>query len=207
VDGRLDEAVWQSAAVLTGFSQYQPVDGRPAEDSTDVLIWYAPDAVYFGIRAHERHGEIRATLADRDKIDTDDYVQILLDTFNDRRRAYVFGVNPLGVQADGIRTEGGMGMAGGRSREFNGRFENVDMNPDFTFESRGRVTPEGYEVEIRIPFRSLSFPGTDPRPGPSTSFEGQHSAYQDVTPAVRAGASFWRVRRADRADRPRRDWC
>jgi hypothetical protein len=192
VDGRLDEAVWRSAAVLTGFSQYQPVDGRPAEDSTDVLIWYAPDAIYFGIRAYERHGDIRATLADRDKIDTDDYVQILLDTFNDRRRAYVFGVNPLGVQADGIRTEGGMGMAGGRSREFNGRFENVDMNPDFTFESHGRVTPEGYEVEIRIPFRSLSFPGTDPQTWSINVIRKvQHSAYQDTwTPAVRAGASF-----------------
>ena len=192
VDGSLDEVVWQSAAVLTGFSQYQPVDGRPAEDSTDVLVWYTSDAIYFGIRAFERHGDIRATLADRDKIETDDYVQILLDTFNDRRRAYVFGVNPLGVQADGIRTEGGMGMAGGRGRESTGRFENVDMNPDFTFESRGRVTPEGYEVEVRIPFRTLSFPGTDPQTWSINVIRKvQHSAYQDTwTPAVRASASF-----------------
>jgi hypothetical protein len=192
VDGSLDEPVWQAAALLTGFSQYQPVDGRPAEDSTDVFVWYASDAIYFGIRAHERHGDIRATLADRDKIDTDDYVQILLDTFNDRRRAYVFGVNPLGVQADGIRTEGGFGSAGGRGGDFNGRFENVDMNPDFTFESRGRITPAGYEVEVRIPFRSLSFPGTDPQAWSINVIRKvQHSAYQDTwTPAVRASASF-----------------
>jgi hypothetical protein len=192
VDGNLDEPVWQSAALLTGFSQYQPVDGRAAEDSTDVLVWYANDAIYFGIRAHERHGDVRATLADRDKIETDDYVQILLDTFNDRRRAYVFGVNPLGVQADGIRTEGGFGGAGGGGRERDGRFENVDMNPDFTFESRGRVTPAGYEVEIRIPFRSLSFPGADPQAWSINVIRKvQHSAYQDTwTPAVRASASF-----------------
>ena len=192
IDGSLDESVWRSAALLTGFSQYQPVDGRPAEDSTEVLVWYTAHAIYFGIRAHERHGDIRATLADRDKIDTDDYVQILLDTFNDRRRAYVVGVNPLGVQADGIRTEGGFGSAGGRGGDFSGRFENVDMNPDFTFESRGRITPTGYEVEVRIPFRSLRFPGTDPQAWSINIIRKvQHSAYQDTwTPAVRASASF-----------------
>src|SRR2546430_5272737 len=56
IDGVLDEPVWSRAATLTGFSQYRPVDGRPAEDSTAVLVWYAPDAIYFGIRAFERHG-------------------------------------------------------------------------------------------------------------------------------------------------------
>src|SRR2546429_5123387 len=56
IDGVLDEPVWSRAATLTGFSQYRPVDGRPAEDSTAVLVWYAPDAIYFGIRAFDRHG-------------------------------------------------------------------------------------------------------------------------------------------------------
>src|SRR5256886_10122840 len=70
IDGVLDESMWRRAARLTGFSQYRPVDGRPAEDSTEVLVWYAPDAIYFGIRAFERHGTVvRATLADRDNID------------------------------------------------------------------------------------------------------------------------------------------
>lgn len=192
VDGNLDESVWQRAAMLTGFSQYRPVDGRPAADSTEILVWYTPEAIYFAIRAFEQHGDIRATLADRDKIETDDYVQILLDTFNDRRRAYVFGVNPLGVQADGIRTEGGFGSAGGHAREMDGRFENVDMNPDFTFESRGRVTPGGYEVELRIPLKSISFQGADPQTWAINVIRKvQHSAYEDTwTTAVRANASF-----------------
>ncbi|MDH4045212.1 MAG: carbohydrate binding family 9 domain-containing protein, partial [Gemmatimonadota bacterium] len=192
VDGTLDESVWQRAAMLTGFSQYRPVDGRPAEDSTEILVWYTPEAIYFAVRAFEQHGDIRATLADRDKIETDDYVQILLDTFNDRRRAYVFGVNPLGVQADGIRTEGGFGSAGGHAREMDGRFENVDMNPDFTFESHGRVTPSGYEVEMRIPLKSISFQGADPQTWAINIIRKvQHSAYEDTwTTAVRANASF-----------------
>src|SRR5437867_10561672 len=88
IDGVLDEPAWSRAATLTGFSQYRPVDGRPAEDSTAVLAWYAPDAIYLGSRAFERHGGVvRAMLADRDKIDDDDHVAILLDTYPDHRRA------------------------------------------------------------------------------------------------------------------------
>src|SRR5690242_21546105 len=99
----LDEPVWSRAAVLTGFSQYRPVDGRPADDSTAVLVWYAGDAIYFGIRAYEAHGHVvRATLADRDNIDADDRIEILLDTYLDHRRAVMFAVNPLGVQEDGV---------------------------------------------------------------------------------------------------------
>ncbi len=86
IDGKLDEPVWRSAARLTGFSQYAPVDGRPAADSTEVLVWYSSSAIYFGVRAFEPHGTVHATLADRDKIAADDYVQILLDTFDDHVR-------------------------------------------------------------------------------------------------------------------------
>ncbi|HEX6559307.1 MAG TPA: carbohydrate binding family 9 domain-containing protein, partial [Longimicrobiales bacterium] len=152
IDGSLTEPIWRQAALLTGFSQYQPVDGRPAEDSTQVLVWYDSHAIYFGLRAFEAHGSVHASLADRDRIDSEDYVQVLLDPFNDRRRAWIFGVNPLGVQADGIRTEAAPGAASGPGA--GGRFENVDLNPDFVFASSGHVTDYGYEVEIRVPFKS-----------------------------------------------------
>src|SRR5438093_1498073 len=118
IDGVLDEPAWSRAALLTGFSQYRPVDGRPADDSTVVLVWYAPDAIYFGIRAFEPHGSaVRATLADRDNIDADDHVAILLDTYLDHRRATMFAVNPLGVQEDGVWSDGvAAGAAGGPRR-------------------------------------------------------------------------------------------
>ena len=192
VDGTLDEPVWGSAARLTGFSQYLPVDGRPAEDSTDVLVWYAPDAIWFGVRAFEAHGPVvRATLADRDNISADDYIQILLDTFNDRRRALVFAVNPLGVQQDGVRSEGLAGAAGGQNAGF--RFDGVvDINPDYVFESRGRVTPSGYEIEVRIPFKSLRYQSAATQDwGLQVVRVTQHSAYEDTwTPVVRANASY-----------------
>jgi hypothetical protein len=75
IDGSLDEPVWRSAALLAGFSQFSPQDGVPAADSTQVLLWYSPTALYVGIRAFESHGAVHATLADRDKISADDNVQ------------------------------------------------------------------------------------------------------------------------------------
>jgi hypothetical protein len=145
VDGRLDEAAWRNAAVLTGFTQSSPAEGIPARERTEVLVFYTPRELFIGVRAHARDpSSIRSTLAERDQITADDHVRILLDTFHDRRRAFALFVNPLGIQQDGTFSDGG----------FNG----YTYSPDFLFDSRGRLTGEGYEVEIRIPLRSLKFP-------------------------------------------------
>ena len=191
VDGVLDEAVWGQAAVLTGFSQFTPVDGVPAADSTEVLVWYSASAIHFGVRAFEAHGAVHATLADRDKIGADDNVQILLGTFDDGRQASVFGVNPLGVQSDGALVETGSTSGNG----FNSavvRRETADLSPDFVFASKGRVTDYGYEVEIRIPFKSLRFqPAAEQRWGINITRQVQHSGAEDSwAPAKRASASF-----------------
>ncbi len=155
IDGILDETVWREAALFSGFSEYLPVDGRPATDSTHVLVWYSPTAIHFGIRAFEIHDQVRATLADRDKIEADDSIQLILDTYNDRRQAVMIGVNPLGQQADGILRDatGLSGVGGGSST----RAYIVDLSPDFLYESRGQLTDSGYEVEIRVPFKSLRY--------------------------------------------------
>jgi hypothetical protein len=143
VDGRLDEDVWRGAAVLTGFTQSAPAEGIPARERTEVLVFYTPRELFIGVRAHAADpSSIRSTLAERDQITADDHVRILLDTFHDRRSAFAIFVNPLGIQQDGTFADG----AGFR------------YSPDFIFDSRGRRTGEGYEVEIRIPLRSLKFP-------------------------------------------------
>lgn len=186
VDGELDEPQWADAALLTGFSLYQPVDGRPAPDSTEVLLWYSPSALYVGIRAFEPHAPVHATLADRDRISGDDNVQLYIDTFDDRRRAYMFAVNPLGIQADGTRSEGsGAGQAGGVPGQ-------TDLSSDYAFESKGHVTTWGYQVEIRIPFSSLKYPATSRLTwGFNVQRIVQHSGYVETwTAAHRASASF-----------------
>lgn len=187
IDGKLDEPVWRSAQLLTGFSLYQPTDQRPSPDSTDVLVWYSPDAIYFGIRAYEPHGIVRATLADRDRVSSDDNIEIHLDTFEERRRAFVFIVNALGVQADGTKSEGGGFIPGSNVSPGQN-----DLSPDFQWQSRGHVEDWGYEVEIRIPFSSLRFPSkANQRWGIQFSRNVQHSGYQETwTPVKRASASF-----------------
>ena len=157
VNGFLDEGVWTQAARLTDFTQYTPTDGQLARNRTEVLTWYSPTAIHFGVRAYAEPGSVRARLTERDRgIIADDYIEIQLGTFNDRRRAFVFAVNPLGVQADGALSEGSRQRFAGFEGDRGGR-EQADLSPDYTFDSRGRVTDFGYEVEVRIPFRSLRY--------------------------------------------------
>jgi Domain of unknown function (DUF5916) len=199
IDGNLDEPVWRRAARLTGFSQYQPVDGRPADEPTEVLVWYSPDAIYFGIRAREIHGSVvRATHANRDNIDSEDQIQILLDTDNARQIAFLFGVNPYGVQQDGTRSAqfgggaGGASATGGGFRSMNPLEGSVDLNPDYFFESKGRLVEGGYEVEVRIPFKSLRYQDVRVQTwGIHILRRVQHSGFQDTwAPAIRANANF-----------------
>jgi len=190
VDGRLDEPAWLEAAVLTGFSQYAPVDGVPAADSTEVLVWYSADAIHFGIRAFEPHGQVNSTLADRDRIASDDAIEILLDTFNDGRRALVFAVNPLGIQSDGVRSEA--------NRQRSGSFDagpdeaGVDLSPDYVYESKGQLTEFGYQVEVRIPFKSIRYQARRVQDwGINVVRRVQHSGHEQTwTPARRGLASF-----------------
>ncbi|MBD0318911.1 MAG: carbohydrate binding family 9 domain-containing protein [Gemmatimonadetes bacterium] len=146
VDGRLDEEVWAGAALLGSFTQSRPAEGTPASERTEVRVFYTPRDLYIGVRAYAADpSRIRATLAERDQITSDDHIRLLLDTFGDQRRAFIFFVNPLGIQQDGILAEG----------------RGNDYAPDFLFDSRGRLTGDGYEVELRIPLKSLKFPAGD----------------------------------------------
>ncbi|MDX1578710.1 MAG: DUF5916 domain-containing protein, partial [Gemmatimonadota bacterium] len=154
VDGTLDEPAWREAAVLAGFTQYEPNEGLPSVEPTEIRVLYTPEALYFGIHAYDSRPElISAVLGQRDRgIFGSDWIRILLDTFNDRRQAYLFYVNPLGIQADGLWIEGKQ-REGGRPP--------VDFNPDFIWESEGRVGEDGWVAEIRIPYESIQFPEGD----------------------------------------------
>src|SRR5262245_23201019 len=141
IDGRLDDAAWGRATILKDFYQIQPGDNIAPSKPAQVLLGYDSKHLYIGFRATDDPGQVRATVAKRDQIFDDDYFGFYLDTFNDRRRAYAAFFNPLGVQADGVFTEG------------NGE----DYSIDIVMESKGVVTDEGYSVEIAIPFKSLRY--------------------------------------------------
>ena len=185
VDGYLDESVWNSAASQSGFITYLPVDGRRAEDDTEILIWYSPTALYVGIVAREVHGEVRSTLADRDKLENDDYLILILDTYDDKRSAFAFSVNPLGQQGDGTITDNT--SMGRNSKPFR-----LDENPDYVFNSRGRLTKDGFIVEVEIPFKSLRYQNENTQNwGFNVLRYIQHSGYTSTLISTKLGvASF-----------------
>lgn len=192
VDGRLDEAEWTSAALLTGFSQFFPADGIAAQDSTEVLVWYSATALHVGIRAHAPAGSVRATLADRDRISSDDNVQLFLGTYSDSRQALVFAVNPFGIQSDGVLNETGSASGGGFSGGTAKARENADLAPDYVWQSKGRLTDFGYEVELSIPFKSLRYRAGDEQQWQLHVIRTVQATGHEESwaPALRASASF-----------------
>lgn len=141
VDGNLNETVWQSAALLKDFYQIDPGDNIAPSKPTEVLLGYDSKFLYIAFRAFDEPDKIRSTLAKRDNIFSDDYVGFYLDTFNDQRRAFEIFFNPLGIQGDGLLTEG----------------RGEDFSIDLLLESKGIIGPDGYTVEIAIPFKSLRY--------------------------------------------------
>ncbi len=153
IDGEIDEAAWESAPLLTGFTQFDPVEGVPATQRTEARVLLTDDAIYFSVKAYDDvEGGVRATLGDRDSFGfSDDYVRFIVDTFNDRRRGYVIMVNPYGVQQDGLWVVGG---GGGRERRFGAP---IDWNPDFVWDSDGKLHDWGYAIEVKVPLKSIRF--------------------------------------------------
>ncbi|WP_187775797.1 carbohydrate binding family 9 domain-containing protein [Luteimonas suaedae] len=143
VDGHLDEAVWQQATKVELAYETQPGDNTDAAVATTAYIARTDDALLIAFGARDPDpSRIRAFLRDRDSLYHDDYAAIMLDTFDDQRRAYQFLVNPLGVQADRIKEE-----ASGKE----------DDAWDGLWTSAGRITDDGYRIEMRIPFATLRF--------------------------------------------------
>ncbi len=141
IDGKLDDGVWRTAAVFKDFYQISPGDNIAPSRPTDVFIGYDARYLYLAFHAYDEPTSVRATVARRDNVFGEDNVRVYLDTFNDQRKAYIFGWNPLGVQQDGIMTE-----AGGE-----------DYSVDIVMESKGQITSDGYVVEVAIPFKSLRY--------------------------------------------------
>ena len=138
-----------SMARITHFIQREPHDGQPVTQPTEAYLGYDEKDLYVVFVCHDDPAKVRAHETRReDFVGDDDDVEVMLDTFHDRRRAYAFQVNPKGVQWDAIWTEQSYTDTGG----------NFDTSFDTLWYSRGKVTDQGYVVWIAIPFRSLRFP-------------------------------------------------
>lgn len=141
IDGVLDEPAWMSAWTYELGFEVQPGENTPAMVRTEVLVTFDDRHLYVGFRAYDPDpGQIRAHFTDRDSAWSDDWLGIVLDTFNDERRDYLLVVNPLGVQMDQIETWPGAG----------GVWDGI-------WDAASRVNDWGWSAELEIPFSSLRF--------------------------------------------------
>ena len=134
---------------VTELRQNAPKDGDPVSLGTSVYLGHDDTNLYVGFVCQDDPSKLRARVTRRDEIFGDEGVQVFLDTFHDRQRAYVFAANPFGVQLDGITTEG----------------QGFDFNFDTLWYTEGRITDDGYAVLFTIPFKSVRF-----APGPSQTW-------------------------------------
>jgi hypothetical protein len=141
IDGKMDEAEWQKALKLELNYEVIPGENISPPVRTEVFLLFSDTHFYAGFKAYDPEpSKVRARISDRDNYPTDGWVAIILDTFNDQRRTYNFYCNPFGVQGDLISSpEGGGGSW------------------DAIWNSNGKLTDEGYVVEMAIPFSSLRF--------------------------------------------------
>lgn len=143
IDGKVDETIWKAGARFTDFYQTSPGDNIAPSRPTEVYMLYDREHVYIAFKCWDEKDKIRATVARRDGVFGEDNVRVWLDTFDDQRRAYVLGFNPLGIQQDGIFTEGLQSGA--------------DFSIDIVMESKGSIEDWGWSVEVKIPFKSLRY--------------------------------------------------
>jgi len=142
IDGKMDDEAWKDALMLEIKYENTPGDGIPAGAKTEVFLISDEKNIYACFKAYDPNPEgIRAHMGDHDELGHDDWVGLILDTFNDNRRAFEFFCNPFGVQGDMIE-----GIQGGGHQW------------DGIWASDGRLTEYGYMVEMRVPFSTLRFP-------------------------------------------------
>jgi hypothetical protein len=143
IDGKLDDAVWQQATRFDNFLTFKPDYGKPTSEQTIILMAYDRTHIYFAFDCRDSEpARIKAAMAKRDGIDMDDWIGVVLDTFGDQQGGYLFEVNPLGIQLDGMINADGNG----------------DASFDTVWESKGCIHGTGYCAEMAVPFKSLRYP-------------------------------------------------
>ena len=145
IDGNLDEPEWSLAQPATDFVQQEPLMGEPSTERTEVRMLYDDENLYLGVYCFDSAGSEGITITDisRDYAprETDTFTMVF-DTFNDKRNSFIFGTNAGGAKRDGQ-------TAGDSERR------NYDW--DTVWHVKTKITEQGWQAEIAIPFRSLRF--------------------------------------------------
>ena len=154
IDGRLDDEVWRTAAMLSEFVQQAPLDGAPATEQTEIYISYDSEHIYFAFYLHYSDPNLlRANRVDRDTAWQDDLMTVYLDTFLDQQTCYDFDLNGYNVQGDGVINA---------SQARGGPIPIADRSWDALFYSGTEIVEDGYTAEMAIPFKSFRYPERPP---------------------------------------------
>lgn len=141
INGKMDNMLWLKAEPIEIAYEFVPKDNELAKERTIVKALYDDEYLYFGFKCYDSHPEkIRANLSERDKIFSDDYVILIIDTYGDAQKGYEIAVNPLGIQGDLLAT-----------------FNNEDINFNMIYYTAAEKNDSGWTAEMAIPFSSLSF--------------------------------------------------
>lgn len=146
IDGILDDKAWQNPPMGKDFIAYYPEHGKIMPFNTLVWVSYDNENIYFAFRCDDPEpGKIKTSITKRDNVYADDWVGLSLDTLGTRQMSIGFFVNPNGIQGDTVIPAVG----------------DEDGTPDFIWDSAAKITPEGFQAEICLPFQSISFQGSE----------------------------------------------
>ena len=143
VDGILEEAVWQERTTANGFHQFFPTDSIAALSDTEVMLAFDEDFLYVAAICHDTlSGDYVISSLRRDfNWGVNDNFSIYIDPFNDLTNGFTFGVSPLGVQREGLISNG----------------EEISSDWDNKWFSAVETGPTGWTVEMAIPFKSIRY--------------------------------------------------
>lgn len=147
IDGNFDDAIWQQIQPISIHHITRPSDQGVADVETTVRVYEDGEYLYLAFDARDPHpDQIRAAYRKRDNIWGDDIVGVKIDTYGNHQLAYQFFANPLGSQLDSVENA----VTGNESSAWDGHWQAV-----------GKITEQGYRVEMAIPFYIMNFPNSE----------------------------------------------
>jgi hypothetical protein len=163
IDGDvLGDPAWKAAPVIDGFRQYQPNEGQPVSEKTEVRMVFTKDTLYVGVVCYDSNpdGIIVADARRDSSLNNTDSFQMIFDTYKDVQNGFVFGTNPTGLEYDGQVTnegQGGGGLSGAQMQQ-SGSGGGFNLNWDGAWTVRAKVSEIGWTAEFAIPFKTLRYP-------------------------------------------------
>ncbi len=143
IDGLVNENVWQKASIINELYQREPNPGAPVSERTEFYFLYDHNNIYIGIHCYDDPRGITAKELARDvSLGDDDRIQVIFDTYHDGRSGYWFQIGPRGSIGDALVSENG--------KDFNKAWDGL-------WDGKARITEDGWEAEMIIPFKTMGF--------------------------------------------------